>query len=110
MPPRATPKKPASKNPQPAPKRPITWPDVLRVLTADETRSYALNHYRHAGFTPDQFGHLRNARETLSDALTSTEGWLEMQSVDGRRRGERYESERIALREVRRRLELELWP
>lgn len=86
------------------------WPDVLRVLQDDEARSYATTRYRAAGFGPDDFARSRAAREAMADALTRTEDWLEMLGVDGIRRGAKLEAERAAIRDVRRRLETELWP
>ena len=78
------------------------WSDVLRVISTTKARERALRLYREAGFTPDQFGHVRSAREALSDALTRTEDWLELEGGHVR--------VRAAIRDVRRRLELELWP
>ena len=75
------------------------WPDVLRVLQDDETRSQALGHYRAAGFTPDDFGRSRLARESMAQALTAVEDWLE--TAHPRRL-----AEREALRRVRRRVEV----
>ena len=86
------------------------WPDVLRVLQDDEARSFALSRFRASGFSPDDFGRVRRAREAMADVLTRAEDWLEMLGVDGRRRGATFEGLRIAIREVRRRLEWELWP
>jgi hypothetical protein len=88
----------------------LAWPDVLRALPEDAARSFAIERYRARGFTPDDFGHIRGARAAMADALTATEGWLEMLGVDGRRRGPAFENERAAIRDVRRRLELELFP
>jgi hypothetical protein len=93
---------------------PIRWPEVLGCLAEDETRSYALSRVRDAGFTADEFSsgdasrgaaraRWRGAREAMADALTRTEDWLEMEHP-------RRERERHAIREVRRRLELDLWP
>jgi hypothetical protein len=101
--------------------RPIMWPDVLRVLTEDETRSYAMNLFSRSGFSADEFGsgetsrgarraRWRGAREAMADALTRTEDWLEYQGIDHPRRAHRYDAERVAIRDVRRRLEWELWP
>lgn len=91
----------------------VTFADVLRAVQGDETRSYALGRYRAAGHSVDAFGtgskggH-RAAREAMADALSRTEDWLE---VDERRAGrDQRQAERLAIRDVRRRLELELWP
>jgi hypothetical protein len=89
---------------------PTTWPDVLRCLPEDETRSCAIGRYRDAGFAADSFGHRRNAREAMADALTRTEDWLEYREVDLPRRAHLYRAERDAIRDVRRRLEWELYP
>ena len=88
----------------------VTWPDVLAVVQGDETRSRCLLRYRLAGFTPDDFGRSRLAREAMSDALTRTEDLLEYQAVDRPRRAHLYDAERAAIRNVRRRLEREVWP
>lgn len=82
--------------------RAIGWPDVLRVLPGPETRSYAVALVRRAGFSADAFGHLREARAVVADALTRTEDWLEIRGGHVR--------ERAAIRDLRRRLERELWP
>ncbi len=85
------------------PGRPVTYPDVLRVLPDDETRSCALSRFREAGFSADSFGHRRGARVAMAEALTSTEDWLEVEHP-------RRTRERDAIRAVRRRLEQEIWP
>jgi hypothetical protein len=71
------------------------------VLLDDETRSYALSGFRQAGFSADDFGHLRKARENMAEMLTLAEDMVE--SRHPRR-------DRSAMRALRRRLELELWP
>src|SRR5687768_10070372 len=95
--------KTASRKPDGARRRVLGWPDVLRALSSDEARSSALALFRTAGFTPDQFGHVRAAREAVVDALARTEDLLEV-------RCPRREAERRAVQSVRRSLELELWP
>jgi len=95
--------KTASEKPERARRARIGWPDVLRVLQGDETRSYAIGRYRAGGFGPDDFARSRPAREAMADALTYAEDRLELQ-------GWRRDPERAAMREVRRALELELWP
>jgi len=69
-------------------------------------RSWGMNALRGRGFDADSFGaaaaQARAHREAVAGALTATEGWLEYEHP-------RWE-EREALREVRRRLECELWP
>jgi len=79
------------------------WSDVLRALEGDEARARALQHYRTAGFTPDDMARSRGAREAAVDALCRAEDWLEI-AHPGRRR------ERDVLRDARRRLEVEVWP
>lgn len=81
----------------------VAWSDVIRVLHRDRTREFVLARYRDAGFTPDDFGHKRPAREAMADALTRAEDRLEDVSSAPSR-------ERDGLRDVRRRLEWELWP
>ena len=80
---------------------PVTWPEVLRALQTDRARSTALTRFREAGFSADDFGHVRKAREALAEALTRTE---DMHAGPSSR------PERVAIRDVRRRLEVELWP
>ena len=79
---------------------------MLRVLATDETRARVLASYR-AGINckADQFQHHRQARASLVEALVSAEDWLEREH-----RGARRDAERVALRDVRRALEWELWP
>jgi hypothetical protein len=76
----------------------VTWPHVLRALDRDETRSYALNLFRSSGFYAESFGHLQQARQAVAAALTATEDWAEMAHPRW---------DRTAIRDVRRRLELE---
>ena len=85
----------------------IEWRDVLRVLATDETtRTRVLARYRErARYTPDDFAHHRPARAAAVDALISAEDWHE-----GERRSARRDAERFAIRDVRRALEVELWP
>lgn len=55
----------------------VSWPEVLRAVPRDETRSYALSRFRDSGFSADSFGHRRTAREALCEALIATEDWIE---------------------------------
>ena len=76
----------------------VTWQEVARVLPDDETRSYALGRFRDAGFAADSFKARIEVRATVMRGLTTAEDWLEM----------RYpKRDRTAIRDVRRRLELE---
>lgn len=77
----------------------VTWPDVARVLHRESTRDAALGRYRAAGWTPDDFASKRKAREAMANALTRVEDQLELSTAS-----------RDAVRDVRRRLEWELWP
>jgi hypothetical protein len=79
----------------------LRWPDVLSVLATDGARERALRLYREAGFSPNDFERLR-ARAAMANALSRTEDWLELEG--GHRR------ERAVIRDVRRRLEWEVWP
>lgn len=81
----------------------LGWGDVLRPLQRDEARSVALSLYRARGYSPDDFGRVRAARGAMADALSRTEDWLEIEHP-------RCETERAAVRRVRRALEQELWP
>lgn len=55
----------------------VTWQEVVQALQHDGARSVALTKYRGAGFTPDDFGHGRQAREMASDSITAAEDWME---------------------------------
>jgi hypothetical protein len=59
----------------------------------------ALTRFRARGFEPDDFGHSRPAREAMADALARTEDELELRRA-----------RTDLIRQVRRRLEQELWP
>jgi hypothetical protein len=83
--------------------RSIAWPDVLRVLSADRTRSRVLERYRAAGHTPDAFGTSRASRACMADTLARAEDALEIGGSSTR-------MERAAIRDLRRRLEMELEP
>jgi len=83
----------------------LQWPDVLRAVPSPKTRERALDAYRAAGFTPDDFAAKRAAREAMADALSRTEQWLELAPENASRA-----AGRAAIRAVRRRLEFELWP
>jgi hypothetical protein len=80
----------------------VTWPDVLRA--AQGSRDSVLAAYRAAEFGSEDFARLRPAREAMADALTRAEDRLET------KRGAVNAAEREAIRGVRCRLELELWP
>jgi hypothetical protein len=91
-------------------KRGVLWSDVLRAVQDDESRSYALTRYRASGHSPDDFANLRAAREAMLEVLTYTEDWLEMLERDHVAKRAVRKAIREGIREVRRRLELELWP
>jgi hypothetical protein len=78
------------------------WPDVLRALSSDESRSTAIARFRAAGFTADDFGHVPSARSAMCDSLTRAEDALEL------KRGSSAATERAAIKIIRRRLEAEL--
>jgi len=78
----------------------VAWPDVLRVVQRDETRSLVLERFRSSGFSADSFGRSAKSRVAAADALTAAEDWLEMNRPGA-------QDERSAIRDVRRRLELE---
>ena len=86
-----------------AAKRTLLWSDVLRVIQADPTRSNVLNQFRGSGFSADSWC-LRPAREKMAGLLTAAEDRLEHQAGGSRA------EERQAIRALRQRLELELWP
>jgi len=83
--------------------RDVMWPEVLRCLQDDETRSYAIGAFRSGGFDADSFATKTRTREGLCEALVQAEDRLE-QLYPGRK------TERQAIQAVRRRLEIELWP
>lgn len=81
----------------------VSWPRILSALGREQVRSIAVFGYRITGFSPDDFtSGIRAARESMADALTRTEDWLEINHPVWR--------ERESIRGVRRELELELWP
>src|SRR5687767_5297043 len=82
----------------------VKWSDIIAVIPDPENRSYALQAFRDAGFSADSFGHERMARELVAEGLTRLEDQLEL------RGSPKLATQRLAIREVRRRLELELWP
>ena len=100
----------------------LGWQQVSRALDADETlRALVLRLYRE-GFrgcvsgwvspppeaprvwTPDDFGHRAEARRCLADCITAAEDVL-----DAERRTARRDTLALALRDIRRRLEVELY-
>lgn len=87
-----------------APGRACSYREVLAALQSDGARSGALSAYRAAGFTADDFATRRQARLAMLEALVSAEDVLEIAA-----RG-RMTSERLAVRDVRRRLESEVCP
>ena len=88
---------------RPLPQKRLEWPDVLRVIPGESTRAYLLEQFFGRGFDADSFGNktIRAPREAMASALTATEDWLEVTYP---------RIDRSALRDLRRRLELELWP
>lgn len=85
--------------------RPIAWRDVLGCLESEIARRRAVDAYRAAGFSPDDFGGSRALRATMAEALVRIEDWLELELQSSW-----VARERRAIRSVRRRLEEELWP
>lgn len=81
----------------------VTWPEVLRAVQGDDNRSWLATQVRTGGFSADSFGRLIGARRVVCEALVGVEDRLEL-------KGSRAKVERLAVRAVRRRLELELWP
>lgn len=85
-------------------KRRIEWKDVTGVLGSDPSRALVVASAADAGVTRDDFESSRRAREVYCTALTRLEDALESKTTP------RVEGERRGVREVRRRLEQELWP
>jgi len=82
--------------------------DVLRTLgDHDRARRLVLDHIRVRGGEMDRWT-LRKTREVTCDALTHAEDVIEHSEV-GKLRPYNA-ADRVALREIRQRLELELWP
>lgn len=98
---RTSAKQAASKRPDPRKTR-FGWRDVLRVVQSTKARQIVFERYGSAGFRPDDFGGSRKARETLGDALSAAEDWLELERP--------FSSERASIRALRSPLERELWP
>lgn len=93
----------------------VSWPEVLRVLVGDAERSAAVARLTASGFSADSFGSLRRARETVAESLVRVEDALELDAAaaGGAGRGirrDRLPERRHAVRAIRRRLELEVWP
>lgn len=80
----------------------LRWPDVLWAVPRTEVRVWLLARFRGRGFDAESFNR-RTVREGMADALTATEDWLE-------REHPRWRIDRTLLKELRRRLEQELWP
>jgi len=93
----------------------VTWLDVLGALQGDETRRAAVSLIRgrmnYAVSPIDQtktepsigdIYHRRSVRIAVGDGLTATEDWLEGTGVPPK--------SRARVRDIRRRLECELWP
>ncbi len=101
----------------------LTWSEVSRALDEDETvRALVLRLYREGlrgcasewvspppddprVWTPDDFAHRNEARRCMADALT----WAE-DALDLAKRTPRREALASTLRDLRRRLEIELYP
>ncbi len=80
----------------------LQWPDVLRAVPGSKVRTWLLVRFYESGFDADSFGYKRLAREAMASALTATEDWLELTTPNA--------LARARIRDLRRRLELELWP
>ena len=94
--------KTASEKQHASPGTRLGWPDVLRVLQSDETRSCVLQWLREACCFSAERWHALD-RRFVAIALGRAEDRLEL-------RGGAARGERDAIRAIRRRLELELWP
>lgn len=84
----------------------LEWREAIYPLSTDETRSYVVGQLSGAGFSVESFAHKTEARQVVADALTRIEDDLEPRARAGSKAAEM----RDAVRLVRRRLELELWP
>lgn len=81
----------------------LRWPDVLRCLQTDKTRSYVLHRFRACGFSASSWWR-RSARRKMAELLTAAEDGLEHARACAE------VADRVAIRTARRRLEQELWP
>lgn len=82
---------------------PITWPNVVVAVQSDDARSCTMGWYNSSGYCPDDFARKAAARAVMVEALTRTEDLLEA-------KGRTATPERLRISEIRRRLELELYP
>lgn len=90
------------KKAKPSPGSRLSWPEVLRCLSSDETRSCVATWLRGTCFSPDTFATSRLDRRFVAVALSKAEDQLEL-------RGPATKPERERIRAVRRRLEWEIW-
>jgi hypothetical protein len=81
---------------------PVTLAEVYRVLTLERVRQAVMARFKARGGDLSRWA--RRDREAMADALTYTEDEEEL------RQKCHMTPVRLALREVRRRLEWELWP
>lgn len=81
----------------------VTWPEVLRALPDDQSRSLALKGFRDRGFTAESFASQTEVREVLVEDLVKLEDAYEF------RRG-KFAAVSADVKALRRRLELELYP
>ncbi len=93
----------------PTPPEVVKWPEIARALANVETRDLVMFHYRNDGYSPGDLERVRRARESMACALARAEDWLEDIGDLFWRHARQYELERATIREVRRRLEWELW-
>ncbi len=80
----------------------LEWSDVLRAVPGSKVRVWLLHRFFDSGFDAGSFGAKRSAREAMVAALTATEDWLGIDT--------RSALARARIRDLRRLLELELWP
>jgi hypothetical protein len=80
----------------------LEWSDVLRAVPGSKTRVWLIGRYKSMGFDAESFGR-KSGRVAMAGALTATEDWLELEQP-------RNVLARARIRDLRRRLELELWP
>ena len=83
----------------------MVWPDVLAAVQDDAARSTIVRSLAEAGFSIDNFARANHAREIVCTCLSRYEDQLECMH-----HGKLRAVERDAVRSVRRRLEVELWP
>lgn len=83
----------------------VTFEEVLAVLDYDHARPMAVAYWGKHGCSPSKTWRERRTKEIVSDSLTHVQDVLEYEKQTKARH-----TQWLKIREVRRRLEWELWP